>query len=87
MKNKSQKDRIIKKLCCDGEVSRNSALRNYISRLSAIIQSLEEDGWVFETERRGGNYKTEADYVYKVIKSPLKKTVYKVDGREIIKYK
>lgn len=80
----SQKDRIIKRLLDRGEVSRNEALKNYISRLSAIIQDLEAEGWVFETFRRGGSYKTEADYVYKTIKAPYQRITYRTaDGREI----
>lgn len=69
---KSQKQRVINRLLERGEISRNQCLANYISRLSAIIQDLEEDGWIFETERRGGNYKTEADYIYKVKSHPYK---------------
>lgn len=54
---KSQKQRVINRLLERGEISRNQCLANYISRLSAIIQDLEEDGWIFETERRGGKQK------------------------------
>ena len=36
----------------------------FISRLSAIIQNLEEDGWVFETKREKG------DYVYVLVNEP-----------------
>lgn len=82
----TQKERIIKKLIADGFVTRNSALRNFISRLSAIIQDLEEEGWVFKTSREGGNYKTEADYRYDVVSSPLQEIVYKVGDREIKTY-
>lgn len=69
---KSQKERVIKRLLEKNEITRNECLKNYISRLSAIIQDLEEEGWKFETERRGGNYKTEADYVYRVVETPYK---------------
>jgi hypothetical protein len=44
----SQKDIVEKQLKEYGEVSRNFCLKNYISRLSAIIQKLEEEGWEFE---------------------------------------
>lgn len=77
----TQKQRIITKLRADGNVSRNSALRNYISRLSAIIQDLEKDGWVFETKQVNN------DYIYLVKESPLKEVIYKIsDGREIKTY-
>jgi hypothetical protein len=82
----TQKERIIKKLMLDGYVTRNQCLRNFISRLSAIIQDLEEEGWVFKTSRNGGNYKTEADYRYDVVSSPLQEIVYKVGDREIKTY-
>lgn len=78
---KTQKQRIIKKLKADGNVSRNQALKNYISRLSAIIQDLESDGWVFETKLVNG------DYAYLVKSSPLKEIIYKIsDGRTIKTY-
>lgn len=69
---KIQRDRVIIKLRRDGYVSRNEALRNYISRLGAIICDLKKDGWDFETKREKG------DYVYKVIRSPEKKITYTI---------
>lgn len=60
----TQKNRIAKRLLERGEISRNECLRNYISRLGARIQDLENEGWVFETETRGG------DYIYKLTHSP-----------------
>lgn len=81
MKKISQKQRVIKKLMVDGFVTRNSALRNYISRLSVIIQDLESDGWKFKTSNVNG------DYMYIVKESPLKQITYIVaDGREIKNY-
>ena len=75
----SQKDRIVKRLLERGEVTRNEALRNFISRLSAIIQDLEEEGWEFKTENRKG------DYVYTAIKKPYQTITYILaDGREIL---
>jgi hypothetical protein len=56
---KSQLTWIKEQLLKHGEISRNTCLRNYISRLSARILDLEKDGWVFTTEKRGG------DFVYK----------------------
>ncbi len=67
MKDKSQKERVIKKLLADGEITRNSCLRNFISRLGAIICLLKSEGWDFEASNRDG------DYVYKVTVCPFKK--------------
>jgi hypothetical protein len=44
-----------------GEISRNQALSNYISRLASRIKDLEKHGWIFRTEQRDG------DYVYIVV--------------------
>lgn len=78
----TQRQRVIKKLLKDGFITRNECLRVYISRLSAIIQVLEVEGWEFEAKDKEG------DYVYKVLKCPLKKQVYKLpDGKEITNYK
>ncbi len=55
-----------------GEISRNGALKNFISRLGAIMCSLKQDGWEFDTSRREG------DYVYKLIDYP-KRTVIEHD--------
>jgi len=67
---KSQKQIIIEKLKEDGQVSRNWALSNYISRLSAIIYNLKDIGWEFETfkvKTFNKVTKTEGwDYIYKV---------------------
>lgn len=63
---KSQKQRVIDRLLERGEISRNQCLSNYISRLSAIIQDLEEEGWEFKTDR------LDNDYFYYVIKHPYK---------------
>lgn len=81
---KSQKQIIVGKLRTEGFISRNWCLQHYISRLSAIIQNLEEEGWRFETSRKGGNYKTEADYVYTVVKSKYPKMeIVEVNGERI----
>jgi hypothetical protein len=77
---KSQKERVIYKLNHTGFITRNECLKNFISRLSAIIQELESEGWVFKTERVKG------DYRYDVVSSPLQEIVYKVGDREIKTY-
>ncbi len=75
---KSQKNRVVGQLLANGYITRNQCLRNYISRLSAIIQVLEEEGWQFSTKDDKG------DYVYTVIKCPLRKIVYKLSNGETI---
>lgn len=66
----SQEQWVIKKLLENGKISRNEALRNYVSRLSAIILNLNKAGWVIEgkNERTLGGYGKGLDYVYKLIK-------------------
>ena len=63
---KSQKQLIKDQLDEFGEVSRNFALRNYISRLAAIIAILKKEGMDFDTEERNG------DYFYMIKKGQLK---------------
>lgn len=67
-----QKELIVNVLLNYGVVSRNWALSNYISRLSAIIYDLtHEYGWEFETEKVKTikpNGEKGWDYVYKVKK-------------------
>mgnify|MGYP007100050675 CR=1 FL=1 len=57
---KSQIERVKGKILRDGFITRNECLRNYISRLSAIIYTLEKQGMKFITEEKGG------DYIYKL---------------------
>lgn len=73
----SQREQVVKILKLNGEVSRNVCIRElYITRLSAIIQNLEEEGWKFNPE----TVKTKhgKDFVYYLTKSPLKKVQYYV---------
>lgn len=56
----TQVEFVVRTLLSTGEISRNFCLRNYISRLGAIMNNLKKVGWDFTTERRGG------DYVYKL---------------------
>jgi len=65
---KSQKERIISKLLKDKFVTRNECLKNFISRLSAIILELKNEGWEFKPEF----IKTPngEDYKYTVTKIP-----------------
>jgi phage-related protein len=64
---KSQTERVKLRLEQTGEISRNECLRNYISRLSAIIYSLKKEGYEFTEFSRKG------DYVYKVVVTPKDK--------------
>ena len=72
----TQEKWVIEQLLASREVTRNQCLRNYISRLSAIIQDLEEAGWQFTAHRRDG------DFVYKLVMAPDRViTVYDlIDG-------
>lgn len=74
MKHKTQEKQVIEVLNEWGEVSRNWALQNYISRLGAIICDLKGNGWEFDPYFKTiGNSK---DYIYKVTKSPFKRVDY-----------
>jgi hypothetical protein len=63
---KTQKDWVIKQLIQKGKISRNQALKNYISRLGSYICQLRQAGF----EIIGGYKKTKngEDYVYTLIK-------------------
>ncbi len=74
MKNKiSQKDKVLKLMREQGFVTRNWALQNYISRLSAIMLDLKNDGVNFEAKDYG------TDYKYTLLDKP-KVEVYTVRG-------
>lgn len=85
---KTQIEWVKQQLQANGEISRNECLRNYISRLGAIICLLKALGYTFHTFRRDG------DYVYKLGEVPKRKVtefvpVY-IDGvrhmRPVVKY-
>ena len=66
----TQKEWVTLELKLNGKITRNHCLRNYVSRLSAIICDLQKDGWIFSTryvsvETPFGSGK---DYEYSVIK-------------------
>jgi len=71
---KTQKEWAINQLIKQGEVTRNSALQNYISRLGAIVCDLQKEGWELKGENRKEKYGK--DFVYYLIKSPYKKQEY-----------
>lgn len=49
MLNMTQKQWVENQLIKNGKITRNECLRNYISRLGAIISMLKDDGYKFET--------------------------------------
>ena len=75
MKNQTQANLVKRILREKGEITRNFCLRNYISRLGAIVCDLKKEGWNIEGEfvkANGGK-----DYVYKLVKAPyIPKLVY-----------
>lgn len=84
MKNTSQKEWVIQQLLDKGKISRNFALKNFISRLGAIIQDLEEEGFEFNAyyikSDNGGR-----NYVYEMTKYPFQVKTYQVGDKIISK--
>ncbi len=75
MKKMSQLTWVRNHIDDSGNISRNFCLQNYVSRLSALIFRLEEEGYVFETEYV--NFETAhgwkgRDYVYTCTYNPNK---------------
>jgi len=60
----SQRHFTICRLRENGKISRNECLQNRITRLSAIIQNLEIEGWKFNSHRQEGNW------LYEVVFDP-----------------
>jgi hypothetical protein len=65
-----------------GQISRNEALQNYVSRLGAIINKLKKDGWEFES-----GYDGHRNYVYKVIKKPTVPQLVWSEAKRAMVYK
>ena len=61
MKEAKQKQFVINQLLLKGQVSRNTCLSNFISRLGSIVNKLKKEGLVYEA-----GYTEDKDYVYKV---------------------
>ena len=77
---KTQKQRVEAKLLRDGSVTRNQCLSTFpaITRLSAIILTLREEGWDFDTKDTG------KDYIYTLKKTPYKtQTIHLANGETI----
>jgi len=80
----TQEKWVINMLLHNREITRNEALKNYISRLSGYILALKKKGWVIEGRYRKTAYGT--DYVYYLphgVEQPLKVEVYRVNGEEV----
>lgn len=70
----SQKDRVLKQLRTNGQISRNECLRNFITRLSAYILDFRKEGMEIEAEYKNG------DYIYKLLDKPKERIEYRVNG-------
>ena len=69
---KNQIKWVKQQLRLNGRVSRNEALRAFVSRLGALICDLKANGWEIE-----GSYDEKKDFVYKLKKAPyIPKCVY-----------
>jgi len=77
---KSQAKWVKEQLALHGYISRNQCLANYISRLSAIVQNLEEEGYTFNAHKEGN------DYVYEVVSAPRKIIRYDLDPIRNVRY-
>ena len=75
----SQKEFVKNELKNNGFITRNKCLRNYISRLSAIIFVLRDEGFEFETkfvENKTAYGSTERDFVYYWVNSDVETTFF-----------
>lgn len=77
----SQIEKVKYRLEVDGRVTRNWALQNYISRLSAIIKVLKNMGYAIKGKKEG------TDYVYTLSGSPenTPKTPVKVEYEKVLR--
>ena len=88
MLSKTQKQFVLNELSTRGYITRNFCLKNYISRLGAIICELKKEGYVIEAK----NLKTALgiDYIYHlkgtsallIQQEKFNDEVYKVDRFE-----
>lgn len=72
MTNRTQKKWVKNILLKEGEISRNFALSQYVSRLGSYICLLKKEGMQIEATKRG------TDYVYTLINRPPR-TIYTID--------
>lgn len=73
----SQKSKVLKHMRETGSVSRNWALQNYITRLSAIMLDLKNEGVAFE-----GKWK-DNDYLYHLLDKPKRVDTFYVNGTKV----
>jgi len=75
MKKFTQKQWVLNRLNENGYITRNECLRNYISRLGAIIADLKADGYEFEAGyiEVKTPFGTGKDYKYSLIKDRVAK--------------
>lgn len=66
----TQKEWVLEHLQQYGSISRNEALKEYITRLASIIKKLEYDGYKFRTEweTKETRFGTAKDYRYYLVK-------------------
>lgn len=84
MKNLTQEKWVVNMLLHNREITRNEALKNYVSRLGAIICDMKKDGWTIEGRYRKTAYGR--DYVYFLphgVEQPLKVQEYYVGGIKV----
>lgn len=81
----NQKQWAIDQLNKYGEVSRNGALQNRITRLGAIICDLNQNGW--EIVGEWVKHDKGKDYVYFLKGKPKKKQVEIINGKAYVVYK
>lgn len=74
----SQKSTVLKLLRQQGYVTRNWALRNYISRLSAIMLDLKKKGINFKAEDMENG-----DYKYTLLDKPKRIDTFYVQGKKV----
>lgn len=70
MTNSTQRKWVEAQMTEYGYITRNTALRNFVSRLGAIVCLMKKDGW----EIRSNYFETEGggrDFIYVLISKPL----------------
>jgi hypothetical protein len=75
MKNKTQENWVKERLEINGYITRNECLKNYISRLGAIICDLKKEGFSFKAyfiKNING-----LDYKYELESKPEQKQLFK----------
>lgn len=65
MTNQTQIDWARKELLKTGRITRNQALRRYISRLGAIIHTLKKEGMIIEGGYNTNRYGKDYEYILK----------------------